>query len=271
MKKSLIFGIALMALLAGSCTSLKKIIYLQDMEVGVPYDVAPRPDIRITENDRIKIVVTCSEPALATPFNLSTGTFFIDPMTGEMSSSPVSLNESGYLVDKNGCINFPVFGYLYVEGLTLKEVEEYITQKIIDSKYIKEPIVLADFLNFQYTVLGEMGVGNFTVNGNSINILQAIAQSGDVTDVARRDDVWVVRTENGERMVYSVNLLSKDLYDSPVFYLQQNDLIYVKPKRTFLNRMRESSQNLHTFLSLFSATASIISMLYLTGVIGNDK
>ncbi len=241
------------------------------MEVGVPYDAAPRPEIRITENDRIKIVVTCSEPALATPFNLSTGTFFIDPMTGEMTSSPVSLNESGYLVDKNGCINFPVFGYMYVEGLTLHEVEEYITQKIVESKYIKEPIVLADFLNFQYTVLGEMGVGNYTVNGNSINILQAIASSGDLSTSAKRDDIWVIRTENGERKVYSVNILSKDIYDSPVYYLQQNDVIYVKPRKTLFGYMRESSQNLNYILSLISTSASVLAMLFISGVIGNGN
>ena len=270
MRKSLILGIALMALLAGSCTNYKKILYLQDMELGVPYDVSPRPDIRITENDRIKIVVTCSEPALATPFNLSTGTFFVDPMTGEMTSSPVSLNETGYLVDKNGCINFPVFGYMYVEGLTLHEVEEYITQKIVESKYIKEPIVLADFLNFQYTVLGE-GAGNYTVNGNSINILQAIANMGDIPTTAKRNDIWVIRTENGVRTLYSVNLLTKDLYDSPVYYLQQNDLIYIKPRPTFWNRVRESSQNLSFFTTLISTTASIASILYISGAIGNKK
>ncbi|MDO5442420.1 MAG: polysaccharide biosynthesis/export family protein, partial [Bacteroidia bacterium] len=187
MKKSLIVAFGLLALLASSCTNYKKILYLQDLELEVPYDVAPRPEIRITENDRIKIVVTCSEPALAAPFNLSTGTFFIDPMTGEMTSSPVSLNETGYLVDKNGCINFPVFGYLYVDGMTLREIEEYITQKIIESKYIKEPIVLADFLNFQYTVLGEGSAANYTVNGNSINILQAIANMGDIPTTAKRN------------------------------------------------------------------------------------
>ena len=271
MKKSLIIALGLLAVLASSCVNMKKIVYLQDMEVGEIYDALPRPEIRVTENDRIRIVVTCSEPALATPFNLSTGTFFVDPMTGEISSSPVSLNDSGYLVDKNGCINFPVFGYLYVDGMTLREIEDYITQKIVESKYIKEPIVLADFLNFHYTVLGDLGVGNYTVDGNSINILQAIAASGDISTSAKRDDLWVIRTENGQRQVYSINMLTKDLYDSPAFYLQQNDVIYAKPRRTLRNRIQESSQFLNAFINLFSASASILSLLYLTGVFGEKE
>lgn len=271
MKKRLIIALGLLALLASSCTNYKKIIYLQDMEVGEVYDALPRPEIRVTENDRIRIVVTCSEPALATPFNLSTGTFFVDPMTGEISSSPVSLNDSGYLVDKNGCINFPVFGYLYVDGMTLREIEDYITQKIVESKYIKEPIVLADFLNFQYTVLGDLGVGNYTVDGNSINILQAVAESGDLSTAAKRDDLWVIRTENGQRQVYSINMLSKDLYDSPAFYLQQNDVIYAKPRRTLRSKVQESNSFLSSFIGLFSASASILSLLYLTGLFGEKE
>lgn len=268
MKKTA-FILFVTALVIDSCTVQRDMTYLQDMEVGITYEVADRPDEHVTEYDRLSIVVTCNEPALAAPFNLVTGTFSVDPMTGEVSSQAKPVNDNGYLVDKNGNINFPVLGQLHVVGMTLKEVEECIAKGISDLEYIKDPIVLVDFLNFQFTVLGESGVGNYNVQGNHINLLQAIAMSGDIHATGKKDDIWVIRTDNGTRQAYSVNLLSKDLFDSPVFYLQQNDIIYAKPsprtKREDRNEVLQKSFNV--FLTALTTSTSIISVLYWSGIL----
>ena len=273
MKKQIILMMVSGALLASSCAVQRDYTYLQDMEIGTIYEVAERPDEHITEYDRLSIVVTCNEPALAAPFNLVTGTFSVDPMTGEVSSQAQPVNDNGYLVDKNGNINYPVLGLIHVAGMTLKELEEYIASGISELQYIKDPIVLVDFLNFQFTVLGESGVGNYTVHGNNINLLQAIAMSGDIKATGKKDDIWVIRTENGHRQAYTVNLLSKDLFDSPVFYLQQNDIIYAKknPRTKREDRNEFVNKSFNVFLTLLSTTASIVSVLYWTGVIDGRR
>lgn len=247
-------------LLLGSC-SPKRLTYLQDLDPLATYEVAEKPDARIRPNDQLSITVTCSTPALAAPFTIVSGLSAVDPVTGEVSMGSADQAKS-YTVDKTGSINFPVLGSLHVAGMTLRELESHITDAIISCGYIKDPVVLAEFTNFQITMLGEIGVGNYTISNGSINILEAIAMGGDLTDDAKRDKVWVIRTENGVRRVIVVNLLSKSLYDSEAFYLQQGDVIYVKPRKT---KFDPTSQfvltTITTSVSLLSSLATILFLV----------
>lgn len=268
MKKRFILLLAVAALLAGSCSSYKKLTYLQDMEPMVEYEVAERPDVKISVNDKLNILVTCQEPSLAAPFNLQSGTFSVDPTTGEASSTVTSEASKGYLVDKDGYINFPVLGMVKATGYTLNEFRDMLIEKIKGTHYIKDPIVMVEFMNFQITVLGEAGAGNYNIPNGHINILEAIAMAGDLSTSARRDDVWVIRTQDGIRTVYSIDMRSKSLYDSPAFYLQQNDLIYVKPLRSKLDSDDQRRSRFMTTVTSFVSFISSISMvLYLTGII----
>ena len=269
MKKQWILAVAALLSLA-SCGSYKKLTYLQDMEVLTTYDVKEQPNVLIGVNDKLRIVVTCQEPTLAAPFNLSTGVFSVNPETGESVTKLSSEAESGYVVDKNGYIDFPVIGLVKAEGLTLEGLREDLIDKIIETKYIKDPIVLVEFMNFQFTVLGEANPGNYNVPNGHINLLEALALAGDLKPSAKRDDVWVIRTENGQRMVYSVDMRLKDLFESPAFNIQQNDIIYVKPLKSVKDAdATKRSSVITTVISALSTVSSITLAFVYAGVIGS--
>ena len=269
MKKQWILAVAALLSLA-SCGSYKKLTYLQDMEVLTTYDVKEQPNVLIGVNDKLRIVVTCQEPTLAAPFNLSTGVFSVNPETGESVTKLSSEAESGYVVDKNGYIDFPVIGLVKAEGLTLEGLREDLIDKIIETKYIKDPIVLVEFMNFQFTVLGEANPGNYNVPNGHINLLEALALAGDLKPSAKRDDVWVIRTENGQRMVYSVDMRSMDLFESPAFNIQQNDIIYVKPLKSVKDAdATKRSSVITTVISALSTVSSITLAFVYAGVIGS--
>ena len=269
MKKQWILAVAALLSLA-SCGSYKKLTYLQDMEVLTTYDVKEQPNVLIGVNDKLRIVVTGQEPTLAAPFNLSTGVFSVNPETGESVTKLSSEAESGYVVDKNGYIDFPVIGLVKAEGLTLEGLREDLIDKIIETKYIKDPIVLVEFMNFQFTVLGEANPGNYNVPNGHINLLEALALAGDLKPSAKRDDVWVIRTENGQRIVYVLDMRSKDLFESPAFNIQQNDIIYVKPLKSVKDAdATKRSSVITTVISALSTVSSITLAFVYAGVIGS--
>jgi len=230
MKRINLSALLLLAVLCclSSCKS-KNYIYLQDMEqgIGYPYDVKREAVIHI--NDRLAITVSSKNPELATPFNASS--YQVNASTGEVSAQ-VSAVTTGYRVDLDGNIQFPILGTLHVDGLKVSQVTELIRQRIIEGKYIKDPLVTLSFLNFRYTVLGATGgTGTYNVDDGRVTLLEAIAKAGDVAANGRVDRVHVIREEGGERIEYTHDLRSKDLFLSPCYYLQQNDIVYVEPKR----------------------------------------
>lgn len=232
MRRLLWLGGLMILWLFTSCGSSKKLTYLQDMEYFKMYPEEEQIENRIKKYDKLDIVVTCKNPELALPFNISGGTMKINS-SGEIVSESVSADErKGYTVSKKGTIEFPILGELLVEGLTLDELQELIETKIIEKNYIRDPMVLADFMNFQITILGEVkNNGNFPIKNNRVNLIEAIAMAGDLTKNANRKEVLVIRTVNGKRVVYPHNMRSREIYESPAFYLQQNDVVYVKPNK----------------------------------------
>ena len=163
-----------------------------------------------------------------------------------------------------------MLGLVKAQGLTIDQLRQSLIDKIIATKYIKDPIVLVQFMNFQFTVLGEANPGNYNVPNGHINLLEALAMAGDLKTSAKRDDVWVIRTENGQRKVYSVDMRSKDLFDSPAFNIQQNDLIYVKPLKSVKNSDASNrSTVLQTVITALSTVSSITLALVYAGVIGS--
>ena len=246
----------LLALIISSCGAYKRQGYLQDMIPGVTYDADVAPDARIAKGDKLNIFVTASEPVLAQPFNLVTGGSDYGTVSSKEGLSTDTQTDRSYTVDRKGNINFPVLGRIYVEGMTLEDLTNTIEGQIINTGMIKEPIVLAEFGNFQITMLGEIGhVGNYTIPDGSINVFEAIAMAGDVSDNGQKNEVWVIRTVGDARKVYSLNLKSKDVYSSPAFYLQQNDMVYVKPKNT---KIDTSISNIFTTSGTITSWASLI-------------
>jgi len=248
---------ALVALILPGCSTSKKLTYMQDLVAGEILPFPEPPEIEVRAGDRLGIVVSCKNPQLALPFNMNAGVFSLEEGSNGMETSRMGASaDRGYLVDANGNIEFPVLGVLEVGGKTLTQVKKLVTKLIVDNNYIKDPIVTVDFLNFKYTILGEVSKkGNLEVTDNHINLLQAIANAGDLSTAANYKDVKVIRTRNGYREVYSVNMFSKELYNSPAFNIQQDDVIYIKP------RASKWSQDGNIALTLTTTTLTVISVL----------
>lgn len=226
--------------LLASCTTAKRVSYLLDMENNVDYPAPPAPELVIQPNDCLGILVSSEDPVLSAPFNLYSS-----------GGEPIQ-----FIVDKAGNIEFPVLGTMSVGGKTLSGIKDEIADAIRSRGYIKRPIVHVSLENFTVTLIGKAG-GNkvIPVKGYSLNILQAIAMSGDLSNHADINDVMVVRTENGIRHSYSVDLQSKALFDSPVFYLKQNDIVYIKPKGTTLSASGQ------TVMSFVGAGLSLVTII----------
>jgi len=264
MKKCLL--IALMVALLSSCGAYKRLAYLQDMEAGAVYDVSQSPETRIGRDDVLGIMVYSSQPELAAPFNVLPATVsegFKKPGSTESYATEIGAE---YKVDTVGCVNFPVLGKVFVEGMTLEEIMMSLAEQIKETGYVKDPIVKAEFRNFTVTVLGEVdNPGNYVIPTGNVNIFELLAKVGDLTDYAQRDNVWVIRTVGDSRKVYSLNLKSKNVYHSPAFYLQQKDMVYVAPKDDKIDQKTSDVQNLISWpfmilSTLISATALVITL-----------
>ena len=253
-------GASLLAfLLLTSCSSKKNFVYLQDMQVGTKYPIETKYEAVIHCDDLLNITVSCKNPELAIPFNVQIGTFHVGADGSVTADASTQINEKGYRVDAEGCIEFPILGKLQVEGLKVSELRDLIKQKIQEGEYINDPLVSIEFLNFKYTVLGAVGNnGTFTTDGDLVTLLDAIANAGDLTAKARIDRVAVIREVNGERQMFMHDLNSTDIFSSPCFYLQQHDIVYVEPKYRKKDHEDRGWQIATMLISVVSAVCSVI-------------
>ena len=256
MKNRILFLI-LIAFAAVSCGSAKKYVYLNDMVPGRDYPFDSAHEAVIQANDRLGITVSCKQPELAIPFNIQSGSFKISS-DGSASSSSTP-DEKGYKVNTKGDIEFPILGTIHLEGLTLSQAAEKIKEQIIEGNYIKTPLVTMEFLNFKYTVWGAVSKnGTFTVDNGRITLLEAIANAGDLTPKARLDRVAVIREVDGDKRIYFHDIRSSDILQSPCFFLQQNDIIYVQPKYGKKDREDRTLQVTTLFMSAITTISSVI-------------
>jgi polysaccharide export outer membrane protein len=240
-----------------SCNTSNKIVYLQDSVDGVAVKTEPNLGIVIQPKDMLSIVVSSKTPELAAPFNLPV----ISYQAGSEIMGSGSLRLLGYVVDNDGNIEFPTFGKLKVAGLTRWQLSDMITQRLIEDGQLKDPIITTEFMNFRISVIGEVGSpGTYNITGDRVTLFEAISMARDLTIYGRRDNVSVTREKNNERTTYKVDLRSKNLYNSPVYYLQQNDIVYVEPNKV---RAGQSTINENNFksISLWISLASFITTL----------
>lgn len=259
-KKVVVVGLMALWLLA-SCASRKDFVYLNDMQMGEKYPIEMKYEAEVHCDDRLSILVSCKNPELAIPFNIQGGNFRVNA-DGSISPSEASVNEKGYRVDALGNIDFPILGKLHVDGLKISEVKNLIESRIKQGEYIKDPLVSVEFLNFKYTVLGAVANnGTFTVNGDRITILEAIANAGDLTSKARIDKVKVIREVGNEKQMFIHDLRSTDIFQSPCFYLQQNDIVYVEPRYRKKDAEDRGWQITTLLISIASLVTSILWVL----------
>ena len=263
-----VLAAAAAVLLVASCGSSREFVYLNDMVPGESYPINVESGTVIHVNDRLDIKVSCKNLELAVPFNTQTGAYQVGA-DGSVRTAGIDLAEKGYRVDAEGNIVFPILGKINVEGKSIKEVSELISSMIEAGNYIKDPEVSIEFLNFKYTVLGAVnGKGTYTVDGDRITILEAIAKAGDVTNAARLDRVAVIRMVDGKQQIYYNDLRTADIFMSTTYYLQQNDIVYVEPKYKDRSARDKAWQMTSSIMSVVSLFSSIIWALSSAGVIG---
>lgn len=234
MKNHLILVIILTSLL-GSCTSYKKVPYLQGAETLSKQElnqINSKYTQKIMPSDLLAITVNAQTPEAAVPFNLP-----LIPMA-KIENSAYGLNQTmgmqSYLVDPEGNIDFPILGKLNIAGMSKTEVQDLIKSKIYPNYIKEEPIITVRFINYKVSLIGEVArPGTYSVANEKINILEALSLGGDMTIYGRRDNVLLMR-ENvlGEKEIIRIDLTKNDILKSPFFYLQQNDIIYVQPNKS---------------------------------------
>lgn len=240
-----------------SCGSPKNVVYLQDVQplkqqaVNSQYEVIVHPD------DLLAIMVNSKDPELALPFNMPMVSYQLG------SQSAAQQRVLGYLVDKEGNIDFPILGKLAVAGLSRMQMTNLIKERLINEDLIKDPIVTIQFLNFKVSVMGEvMHPGSFTINSDRITLLEALSMAGDLTIHGKRDRVAVIRESNGKRTVLFHDLRSAEIFESPCYYLQQNDIVYVEPNKARAGQSEINQNNsVSVWLSAISILASIAALV----------
>lgn len=260
MKIKSILLMAVCALVMASCTSYKNVPYLQNAEeIMAAQAELPLYDAKIMPKDLLTVTVNTSDPEAAAPFNMTVQTAQNLAVSRTSYSQPVLQQ---YLVNNEGCIDFPVLGTLKVGGLTKNEAEDMIREKL--RPYLKEvPIVTVRMSNYKISVLGEVArPGTFTVSNEKVNVLEALAMAGDLTIWGMRDNVKLVREDaTGKREIIELDLTNAEIITSPYYYLQQNDILYISPNKTKAKNS-DVGQSTSLWFSATSILVSLASLLY---------
>lgn len=241
-----------------SCISNKKMIYLQGASeaYSVPKDVEANFELKVEPDDQLAISIASKDQELLQRFN--NNTLIGGGNNSMMGSNSVNVQSgvSYFQVDINGNIEFPIFGTIKVGGLTTREISSMLQKRIKDEGYINDAVVNTRIMSFKVTVMGDvMHPGTQTYQGERLTILEALGKAGDLNNSARRDHILVIREEGGKRVSYEVNLLDQQsIFNSPVYYLQQNDVIYVQPNKS--QRVKGSTS--YTWLTVGSTVVGMV-------------
>jgi polysaccharide export outer membrane protein len=259
MKKILVYlTIGIAAVVVSACSSTKQVAYLQNSDEVSLAQSEYLYDARIMPKDQLTITVSTTNDEAAAPFNMTIATPYTVGQRGSYSQAMLQQ----YLVDNEGMIAFPIIGEIKVGGLTKAEAEQMIEEKI--RPYMAEtenPIVTVRMSSYSISVLGEVNKpGSFQVSREKINILEALAQAGDLTIYGVRDKVKLIREDaKGKKEIVTMNLNDANIINSPYYYLQQNDIVYVEP-----NKVKAQNSSVGSMTTLwFSATSILISLVSL--------
>ncbi|MDE7161117.1 MAG: polysaccharide biosynthesis/export family protein [Muribaculaceae bacterium] len=267
LKGGIAICIATAGLMLGGCSTPKNVAYFQDLDQTVVTEVTERKAIRVQPEDKLSIVVTSKDPSLAAMFNL--------PIVSNRAGQSTSVSGTGttlrtyagnsndgvanYTVSPEGTIDFPILGTLKIEGMTRNEVAAFIKGELMGRDLIKDPTVVVEFLNVGISIMGEVvSPGRYDLNRDNISLLDALSLAGDLTIQGKRENVLVIREEDGQMKTYRLDLTNAhQMLASPGYYLKQNDIIYVEPNGV---RKRQTTVNGNTALSA-SFWVSVASLL----------
>lgn len=260
-----ILGLTLFGLiLLNSCVS-KKIVYVQDMLPDTEYPIAEAPVLRLQKGDRVSIQVSAKSLELAAPFNTVAGTYKVGADGTVTTGIDQASNAQGYLIDKEGNIAFPVLGNLHIEGLALEEVRDLIRNRLINDRLINEPIVKVEILNFKISIAGAISNRVVDVPDGKITLLEAITKAGGIGTNAAPDKITVIREENGARRKIVTNIQSQELFNSPAYYLKQNDIVYIEPRTTEVTPREDRFwRYFGTGMGLIGTVISVLTLIKVT-------
>ena len=253
-----------------SCMSDKQIVYLQgaDSVYAMPREIVQAFELKIQPDDQLAISVTSKDRELIEPFN--NNTLIGGGATSNYGTNTTNIQSgvSYFRVDTNGEISFPIFGQLKVVGKTTREVSEMVQNLLrngSDSQpaFIRDAIVTTKIMSFKVTILGDVrNAGTQTFTGERLTLLEALGRAGDLNSSAKREHVQVVREEDGRRVVYDIDLRDQaSVFQSPAYYLQQNDVVYVKPNKSVRVKGSTSYTLLSVSSTLVSMVVSIVSLI----------
>lgn len=256
-----LFILSLFLLALSSCSTPYNVAYFQDMPLEKQVRITPPVSVRLMPADKISILVSTRDASLSSLFSLYSN-YSIGSNTGGTSMN--NQRPSEYTVGSDGMIDFPVLGRIPVAGKTREEVQFSIKQQLMDQNLVKDPIVTVEFVNLNVTVVGAAGsVGRVPIDRDKFTLLDAISQSGDLELMAQRENVRVIREMGPDQLIsYEVNLCSaEDLYNSPVYYLQQNDVIYIEPNNKVKRTATEYGTNLVNYTFWVGIVTSFVAIL----------
>jgi polysaccharide export outer membrane protein len=261
MKIKHLFVAAGMAIMMVSCGTPKNYNYLQDLQNGQLITTPTDGTIRLKQNDHITILVRSKDPEMGNLFNKG----IITNLKAGLADQ--SLYMMGYTIGADGCIDMPSAGKISIEGLTRFEAQEKIQQELRGKELLKDANVTVELTNLSYTVMGEVNKpGNYPIDKDAITLLEALGKAGDMNVYGKRDSIVVIRQNGKEKKIYQLSLNSaKDIFNSEAYYVQQNDVIYVKANDT---KARQSTypgnegRTLSFWLSLTSVLTAIAVLIF---------
>lgn len=249
----------------GACTSVKNIAYMQNVDrqlETIASDMNMSYEAKIKPGDLLSITVVSTEPEASRIYNLITPQLQRQTMTMSMGNQIYSQPAlQGYLVDKEGNINFPVFGHIKAKDMTKKELENYILDRLRPAFTDELPIVTIRIHNYSINVLGEVNSpGNFTSVNERLTIFEGLALANDMTIYGKRENVKVLREDSdGNKIYYTLNLNDKNIVNSPAYFLQQNDVVYVEPNQSRANSSKYGAAESYR-ISTMSVLISLATM-----------
>jgi polysaccharide export outer membrane protein len=242
-------------IICSSCTSAKKAIYFDD----IPDSTLDAPELEIESeikrNDILSITVSSLNPDASKVFNAPN----LPTTPNYTQNTPTTTTANGYLVSSDGTIQFPILGTIRAAGLTKKQLKEHITKSLLDKKLLVDPIVDIRYLNYRVSILGEVAKPSVvTVPSEKISLLEALSLAGDLTIYARRDNVLLIRDEDGKRITKRIDLNSRSLFTSPYYFLKANDVIYVEANKSKIASTRRVTMWLPVIFSFLTFAIIVV-------------
>ena len=244
----------------GACSTPRNVAYFQEIDELTAKQrelMTQTYNPKICADDLLTINVSSKDPSVAAPYNPPAYSYY---MQGEQQVNAATVqNVYTYLVDKEGYIIFPELGRVHLAGLTLHEANEKLQEMIKEG--LPEALVNVQIVNFKVAIMGEVNRTNvYTIKNNRVSILDLIAMAGDLTINARRENILLIRDNDGKKEIIRLNIADPNIFASPYFYLQQNDVVYVEPNKAKKRNANFSSAQQYT-LTMFSTILTAVSVI----------